>query len=109
MHNSQAAVRRPARSAQSGAATPLRDRQQQKNAACLGMWLFLAQEIMFFGGMFCAYLVYRYKHFEDFGSASQPLNIWLGAINTGVLLCSSLTVVLAVNAAQPASAKRWSC
>ncbi|MGA9643860.1 MAG: cytochrome c oxidase subunit 3 family protein [Terriglobales bacterium] len=74
--------------------------EQQKNAASLGMWLFLAQEVMFFGGMFCAYLVYRYKYFGDFGSASQTLNIWYGAINTAVLLCSSLTVVLAVRAAQ---------
>jgi cytochrome c oxidase subunit III len=73
---------------------------QQKNAASLGMWLFLAQEVMFFGGLFCAYLVYRYKYFGDFGSASQRLNIWLGAINTVVLICSSLTVVLAVRAAQ---------
>ena len=75
-------------------------KEQQKNSASLGMWLFLAQEVMFFGGMFCAYLVYRYKYFGDFGSASQTLNIWYGAINTGVLLCSSLTVVLAVRAAQ---------
>ena len=75
-------------------------KEQQKNSASLGMWLFLAQEIMFFGGMFCAYLVYRYKYFGDFGSASQTLNIWYGAINTGVLLCSSLTVVLSVRAAQ---------
>ncbi|MGA9354749.1 MAG: cytochrome c oxidase subunit 3 family protein [Terriglobales bacterium] len=75
-------------------------KEQQKNSASLGMWLFLAQEVMFFGGMFCAYLIYRYKYFGDFGSASQTLNIWYGAINTGVLLCSSLTVVLAVRAAQ---------
>ncbi|HTR23846.1 MAG TPA: cytochrome c oxidase subunit 3 family protein [Terriglobales bacterium] len=75
-------------------------KEQQKNSASLGMWLFLAQEIMFFGGMFCAYLVYRYKYFGDFGSASGRLNIWYGAINTGVLLCSSLTVVLSVRAAQ---------
>jgi cytochrome c oxidase subunit 3 len=75
-------------------------KEQQKNAASLGMWLFLAQEVMFFGGMFCAYLVYRYKYFGDFGSASQTLSIWYGTINTGVLICSSLTVVLAVRAAQ---------
>jgi cytochrome c oxidase subunit 3 len=75
-------------------------KEQQKNSASLGMWLFLAQEVMFFGGMFCAYLIYRVKYFGDFGSASQTLNIWYGAINTGVLLCSSLTVVLAVRAAQ---------
>ncbi len=75
-------------------------KEQQKNSASFGMWLFLAQEVMFFGGMFCAYLVYRYKYFGDFGSASERLNIWYGSINTAVLLCSSLTVVLAVRAAQ---------
>jgi cytochrome c oxidase subunit III len=75
-------------------------KEQQKNSASLGMWVFLAQEVMFFGGMFCAYLIYRYKYFGDFGSASQTLNIWYGTINTAVLICSSLTVVLAVRAAQ---------
>jgi len=64
------------------------------------MWLFLVTEIMFFGGMFCAYLVYRYWHFNDFAAASQSLSIKLGAINTAVLIGSSLTVVLAVHAAQ---------
>jgi cytochrome c oxidase subunit III len=73
---------------------------QQKDAAGLGMWLFLAQEVMFFGGMFCAYLVYRYKYAADFAAASKTLNILPGAINTVVLICSSLTVVLAVRAAQ---------
>ena len=73
---------------------------QQKNAASLGMWLFLAQEVMFFGGLFCAYLVYRYKYFGDFGSASQQLDIRLGTTNTVVLICSSLTVVLSIRAVQ---------
>jgi cytochrome c oxidase subunit 3 len=73
---------------------------QQRNAASLGMWVFLAQEVMFFGGMFCAYLVYRYKYFADFAAASKSLQILPGAINTAVLICSSLTVVLAVRAAQ---------
>ena len=74
--------------------------EQQKNSASLGMWLFLVTEIMFFGGMFCAYLIYRLAHFNDFAAASNSLNIKLGAGNTVVLLLSSLTVVLAVNAAQ---------
>ena len=74
--------------------------EQQKDSASLGMWLFLVTEIMFFGGMFCAYLIYRLAHFNDFAAASSSLDIRLGAINTGVLLLSSLTVVLAVNAAQ---------
>jgi cytochrome c oxidase subunit 3 len=64
------------------------------------MWLFLVTEIMFFGGMFCAYLIYRLAHFNDFAAASSSLNVKLGAGNTVVLLLSSLTVVLAVNAAQ---------
>jgi cytochrome c oxidase subunit 3 len=76
------------------------DEVQQKNSASLGMWLFLVTEIMFFGGMFCAYLIYRLSHFSDFAAASNSLSIKLGAGNTVVLLLSSLTVVLAVNAAQ---------
>jgi len=75
------------------------DMEQQKNAASLGMWLFLVTEIMFFGGLFCAYLVYRTMHFNAFAAASQTLDIRLGAFNTAVLLISSLTVVLAVRAA----------
>jgi cytochrome c oxidase subunit III len=74
--------------------------QQQKNAASLGMWLFLVTEIMFFGGMFCAYLVYRLMHFDAFAAGSQQLNIWMGGINTAVLIVSSVTVVLAVKAAE---------
>jgi len=74
--------------------------EQQRDAASLGMWLFLATEVMFFGGMFCAYLVYRYLFFNEFAAGSRSLYIWLGAINTGVLICSSLTVALGVRAAQ---------
>ena len=74
--------------------------EQQRDAASLGMWLFLATEIMFFGGMFCAYLVYRYWYFNEFAAGSRSLDIWLGTINTAVLICSSLTVALGVRAAQ---------
>jgi cytochrome c oxidase subunit III len=74
--------------------------QQQKNAASLGMWLFLATEIMFFGGMFCAYLIYRINYFNAFAAGSQQLNVWMGGINTAVLIVSSVTVVLAVKAAE---------
>jgi cytochrome c oxidase subunit 3 len=76
------------------------ERQQQRDASSLGMWWFLATEVMFFGGLFCAYLVYRLKFFGDFGAASKTLDVRLGAINTAVLICSSLTVVFAVWAAQ---------
>jgi cytochrome c oxidase subunit 3 len=74
--------------------------QQQRDASSLGMWWFLATEVMFFGGLFCAYLIYRLKYFGDFGAASKTLAVNLGATNTAVLICSSLTVVLAVWAAQ---------
>lgn len=74
--------------------------EQQRDAASLGMWVFLGTEVMFFGGLFCAYLVYRLKFFGDFGAASKTLDVGLGATNTAVLICSSLTVVLSVWAAQ---------
>ena len=76
------------------------DAEQQRDAAALGMWLFLATEIMFFGGMFCAYLIYRFWYYNEFAAGSRSLDIWLGTINTAVLICSSLTVALGVRAAQ---------
>jgi cytochrome c oxidase subunit 3 len=79
---------------------------QQKDASSLGMWVFLIQEIMFFGGLFCAYLVYRTRFFTAFGTASATLRIDLGTVNTVVLIGSSLTMALAVNAAQRGLRKR---
>jgi len=73
---------------------------QQKDASTLGMWLFLITEIMFFGGMFLAYSVYRGIYPTIFAIASTSLNVYIGAANTVVLLCSSFTMVLAVRAAQ---------
>ena len=76
------------------------DEQQQRNAASLGMWWFLGTEIMFFGGMFCGYLIYRLKYFPEFAVASRSLDLKVGTFNTVVLICSSLTVAQAVRAAQ---------
>jgi len=73
------------------------DLPQQRETAAFGMWLFLVTEIMFFGGMFCAYLVYRVLYFNSFGAASTTLNVVYGAVNTGVLICSSLTMAMAVH------------
>ncbi len=73
---------------------------QQKDASTLGMWIFLITEIMFFGGMFLAYTVYRREFSIVFAVASTSLNVYIGAANTVVLLCSSFTMVLAVRAAQ---------
>ncbi|MGE0710876.1 MAG: cytochrome c oxidase subunit 3 family protein [Planctomycetota bacterium] len=74
--------------------------QQQFEAAKLGMWLFLATEVLLFAGLFCAYTVYRFNHPEVFKHASTFLNTPLGATNTVVLLLSSFTAALAVRAAQ---------
>jgi cytochrome c oxidase subunit 3 len=73
---------------------------QQKDASTLGMWIFLITEVMFFGGMFLAYTVYRHLYPDIFAIASSTLNVYIGCANTVVLLCSSLTMVLAVRAAQ---------
>ena len=74
--------------------------EQQFDSGKLGMWLFLITEVMFFSGLFCAYAVYRSNHPEIFVYAHQFLDTNLGAINTIILLCSSLTMALAVRAAQ---------
>jgi cytochrome c oxidase subunit 3 len=76
------------------------DLEQQRDAANLGMWAFLATEVLFFGGMFLGYAVYRYRFPEAFALASNQMDILLGTINTAILIGSSLTVVLAVHAAQ---------
>jgi len=76
------------------------DVEQQRDAGTLGMWLFLSTEILFFGGMFAGYTVYRNIHLAGFVAGSHILNIKLGATNTAVLIGSSLTMALAVHAAQ---------
>ena len=76
---------------------------QQLEASVLGMWVFLVTEIMFFGGMFMAYLLYRTTYPDAWLAGSHELNEVLGGINTLVLICSSLTMALAVRAAQVGS------
>ena len=73
---------------------------QQYQSAKLGMWIFLATEILFFGGLFVAYAVYRANHPEVFVFGHHFLDKNLGALNTVVLICSSLTAAWAVRAAQ---------
>jgi cytochrome c oxidase subunit 3 len=74
--------------------------EQQREAGSIGMWVFLVQEIMFFGGLFLAYAIFRAKFPEAFAAASNHLDIRLGAVNTVVLIVSSLTMALAVYYAQ---------
>jgi cytochrome c oxidase subunit 3 len=78
---------------------------QQKEISTLGMWIFLVTEIMFFGGLFLAYAIYRREFAGVFALASNTLDVVIGAANTAVLLCSSYTMVLAVRAAQIGSRK----
>lgn len=76
------------------------DVEQQHQSYSLGMWLFLANEIMFFGGLFVAYIVYRWAYPEAFAEASGHLDIVLATVNTAALLTSSFTMALAVRAIQ---------
>ncbi|MBV9127787.1 MAG: cytochrome c oxidase subunit 3 [Verrucomicrobia bacterium] len=73
---------------------------QQTDAARLGMWLFLATEVLFFGGLFGAYTAYRYVYYHAFAEASRELSVLFGTLDTAVLLTSSLTMALAVFTAQ---------
>jgi cytochrome c oxidase subunit III len=73
---------------------------QQKGAATLGMWVFLVTEVLFFGGLFLTYAIYRSWYPQAFAAASHELDVTLGTINTAVLITSSLTMALAVHAAQ---------
>jgi cytochrome c oxidase subunit 3 len=84
--------------------------EQQQESATLGMWLFLVTEVMFFGGLFMAYLLYRVWYPEAWSEGSRELDIVLGGVNTVVLIGSSLTMALAVRAAQtgfPRATVNW--
>jgi cytochrome c oxidase subunit III len=74
--------------------------EQQAEASTLGMWVFLCTEILFFGGLFMAYIVYRHASPEGWQEASSELSRFWGTTNTLVLICSSLTMALGVRAAQ---------
>jgi cytochrome c oxidase subunit 3 len=78
---------------------------QQKEASTLGMWVFLVTEVLFFGGLFLTYMIYRSWYPDAFAAASHELDVTLGTINTAVLIGSSLTMALAVHAAQTGERK----
>ncbi len=75
------------------------DLEQQHEANTLGMWVFLATEIMIFGGLFTGYTVFRTRYAPSFEDGSRHLNLLIGGVNTVILLTSSLTMALAVRAA----------
>ena len=76
------------------------DVDQQRESAKLGMWLFLLTEILLFGGLFAAYTVFRVWNPEMFINAHKHLDIYMGTINTVVLITSSLTMALAIRSIQ---------
>ena len=75
------------------------DLDQQREAASLGMWIFIAQEILFFGGLFGVYTIYRNLYYEAFAAGSHHLSWKLGCYNTLVLIGSSFTMAMAVYSA----------
>jgi cytochrome c oxidase subunit 3 len=81
------------------------DAEQQLETATLGMWTFLITEVLFFGGMFASYAIYRSMYPAAFESTSRFMDIRLGGTNTAVLICSSLTMAMAVRSAQVSKRK----
>jgi cytochrome c oxidase subunit III len=82
------------------------DSEQQRWASRIGMWIFLATEVMFFGGMFAGYTSYRFLYPQAFALASNRLPVLAGSIMTVVLICSSLTMALAVHSAEEEGRRR---
>lgn len=79
---------------------------EQFEAGKQGMWLFLVTEVLMFGGLFVAYLIFKGHHLESFKLAHKLLSVQLGATNTVILLASSLTMALAVTATQRGQTKK---
>lgn len=80
--------------------------EQQYSSAKLGLWLFLVTEVLLFGGLFVAYIIYRGMYPDMFREAHEHLNRALGSVNTIVLICSSFTMAMAVRATQMSDSNR---
>src|SRR5262245_46036476 len=80
--------------------------EHERASTTLGMWTFLATELLLFGALFTAYIVFRWLYPDSFAVASDRLNLLIGAVNTFVLLTSSFTMVLAVHAARAERKRR---
>jgi cytochrome c oxidase subunit 3 len=85
---------------------PFKEAGHQRESALFGMWIFLATEVLFFGGMFTAYMVYRYTHWQAFQEAGLHQEWYLGCLNTLVLLVSGFTMALAVEFARQGN-RKW--
>ena len=79
---------------------PFKEAAHQRESALFGMWIFLATEVLFFGGLFTGYMVYRYEHWQAFQEAGRHQEWYLGCLNTVVLLVSGFTMALAVDFAR---------
>ncbi|MDA8098826.1 MAG: cytochrome c oxidase subunit 3 family protein [Nitrospiraceae bacterium] len=77
---------------------PIHSEHKDYIGSKLGMWFFLFTEIILFGGLFLLYSVYRSLHHDDFHRAATELSVFIGTVNTVILITSSLTVALAINA-----------
>jgi cytochrome c oxidase subunit 3 len=82
------------------------DLEQQGDSAQLGMWVFLVNETLFFGALIFTYFIYRTAYPQDFAIAAKDAVLWCGSVNLGLLLTSSLTMVLAVNAGAQGNRRR---
>lgn len=92
--------------AESALAEQFSSPEQQKEACVLAIWGFLSTEVLFFGGLFLSYAIYRVTYHNGFAEGSRHLYYWIGTINTFVLLTSSLFMALAVHAIQDGDAKK---
>ena len=79
---------------------PFEEAKHQRESALFGMWIFLATEVLFFGGMFTAYIVYRFSYAQAFAEAGRHQEWYFGFLNTAVLLTSGFTMAIAVEAAR---------
>ncbi len=82
------------------------DLEQQGDTAQLGMWVFLVNETLFFGALIFTYFIYRISYPQDFAIAAKDAVLWCGSVNLAILLTSSLTMVLGVNAAAQGEPRR---
>jgi cytochrome c oxidase subunit III len=82
------------------------DLRQQQDASTFGMWVFIAQEVLFFGGLFAAYAVYRSEYPAAFSAGSHHLSWKIGFANTLVLIASSLTMAMAVHSGAVGARRR---
>jgi cytochrome c oxidase subunit 3 len=86
---------------------PFREARHQRDSALFGMWIFLATEVLFFGGMFAAYIVYRSLHWQAFKEAGMRQEWFVGCLNTALLMTSGFSMALAVESVREGKRNQW--